>query len=297
MPRSRITSAVTAEAAAHAAVVTAHVERWVGFTVAAVTTVPPRQERRGRPGANTRHRRLTRTHCQVHPRPHEHAIAADARADGCWPLVSNVTERPTADVLIAYKHHPHLERRHAPRRSDQWVAPVFLRDSARIEPLMTCHVCALLVQALVEREIRQAMATRDRADIPLYPEDRACPAPSAPRTFAMFSGLARQHLLDRRGWLVQTFAPAITDLQRLVLNLLGVSPDRYRGASMGDGYRSADVRNGSWIPFGTGLNTSWYRVGESRVTSPGGHDLERRPGGHRRPGPALGPHQLNWPAP
>ncbi len=66
------------------------------------------------------------------------------------------------------------------------------------------------------------MAARQLTEIPLYPEDRACPAPGAPRLFAIFSGLARQHLLDVRGRHVQTFSPELSDLQRLVLDLLAI---------------------------------------------------------------------------
>ena len=105
---------------------------------------------------------------------------------------------------------------------------MFLRDPARIEGLMTCHFVAMVVQAIVEREIRRQMASRKLVEIPLYPEGRGCSAPSAPRIFAIFNGVARQHLLDVDGEPVQTFPPELTKLQQTVLELLGVPASSYR---------------------------------------------------------------------
>ena len=72
------------------------------------------------------------------------------------------------------------------------------------------------------------MAARGVSELPLYPEDRACPAPSAARIFEVFAGLARQHLYDADGRLIQTFSPDLTGLQRQLLDLLGVPAERYR---------------------------------------------------------------------
>ena len=64
---------------------------------------------------------------------------------------------------------------------------------------MACHFIALLVHALVELEIRRAMAARDLAKIPLYPEHRPCESPSAVRIFEVFGGSPAQHLTDTGG--------------------------------------------------------------------------------------------------
>jgi hypothetical protein len=82
----------------------------------------------------------------------------------------------------------------------------------------------MVVHALVEREIRRAMATwtRKLTETPLYPEARGCSAPSAPRIFAIFNGVARRHLVDADNQLVQTFPPELTTLPQTVLELLSV---------------------------------------------------------------------------
>ena len=227
-PRTRMKSLVAVEAAARNALKVVGVTRWVGFEVQEYEEVRHRQESRGRPGKNTRYRRLTRTRHRVHFRVHEDIVAADARSDGCWPLVTNDRDLAPEGLLVIYKYQPNLERRHHVLKGDQLVAPVFLHDPARIEGLMTCHFIALVVQALVELQIRRAMADQGLKELPLYPEDRACSAPSATRVFEVFAGLARQHLRDTHGHYVQTFSPELTKLQHQVLGLLDVPPTRYR---------------------------------------------------------------------
>ena len=64
------------------------------------------------------------------------------------------------------------------------------------------------------------------AAIPLYPELRNCPAPSAPRILEIFSGVQR-HRLMRGDDVVQVFEPQLTALQLKVLDLLHVPAVAY----------------------------------------------------------------------
>lgn len=222
--RCRFKTTVAVEEAAGEAVRSVDAARWVGFRVEEYQQVRHRQEARGRPGANTRYRQITRTKHRIHFEVHEDVIWADAG----WPLITNDKEADPADILAAYKHRPSLERRHHQLKGDQLVAPMFLHHPARIEGLMTCHFVALLVHALVELEIRRAMAARGLKKIPLYPKHRACTSPSATRIFEIFDGLARRHLIDTNGQTIQTFPPELTELQTVLLDLLGIPQDRYR---------------------------------------------------------------------
>lgn len=108
--------------------------------------------------------------------------------------------------------------------------PVYLKTPHRIEALLLCQFLALLTEALIEREIRTAMKTAELNAIPLYPELRSCPAPSAPRILEIFNGIARHHLIDH-GHVVQTFEPTLTPLQHQVLELLGIPADSYTGTA------------------------------------------------------------------
>ena len=84
-------------------------------------------------------------------------VSADAKSDGTFPLLTNDCVMTPAEVLNAYKYQPNLERRHAQLKGHQLVAPVFLKDPVRIEGLLCCHFFALVIQAVIEREIRGAM--------------------------------------------------------------------------------------------------------------------------------------------
>ena len=75
------------------------------------------------------------------------------------------------------------------------------------------------------------MRDADTRHIPLYPELRACTAPSAERILEIFADITRHELHDH-GQLAQTFEPDLTPLQRQVLDLLGVPATSYTGATI-----------------------------------------------------------------
>lgn len=225
-PKCRLRTRIAVEQAATAAIEQAGAHRWVTFEITDVTEESFRQEHPGRPRPDTRFRRSTRTHHTLQWAVQATAVAADAASDGCFPLITNDPTMTAAEVLAAYKYQPNLERRHAQLKGVQLVAPVFLRDPARIEGLLCCHFVALMVQALIERQIRAAMNAAGTTTIPLYPEDRACGSPSATRVLEIFNGIAI-HRLTRNGKTVQIFEPALTPLQLEVLELLDIPPSTY----------------------------------------------------------------------
>jgi Domain of unknown function (DUF4277) len=225
-PKCRLATTAAVEQAATAALDVAGAARWVCVTVAETTTETFRQERRGRPGTNTRYRKHTKKQHTVSWHARHDQITYDAATDGCFPLITNDTGLSDAEVLAAYRYQPNLERRHHLLKSVQDADPVWLHDPARIEALFCCQFLALLLSALIEREIRTAMTAADTRHIPLYPELRACPAPSTERLLEIFSDVTC-HELHRDGELVQTFEPDPTPLQRQVLDLLGVPATSY----------------------------------------------------------------------
>ena len=176
---------------------------------------------RGSPGPATTFRQRRTTSFKLTWRLRRHVVARVAASDGCWALITNDGDLTAAEILDAYRYQPHLERRHHCLKGAQSVAPVHLHSPARIEALLCCHFVALLVHALVERQIRTAMAGGTARSLGLYPESRGCAAPSAARIFEVFAGLTR-HRLYANGRLVQTFDPKLDARQRTVLRLLGI---------------------------------------------------------------------------
>jgi transposase len=225
-PRSRYKTRVAVEHAAAAALAQAHADRWVTAAVTATTAKTYNQARRGRPGPETSYREIT---------THRFALAADidldhithdAASDDCFPLITNDRNMSDAQVLATYRYQPNLERRHHLLKSVQDAPPVLLKNPARIEGLFCCQFLALLVAALIERQVRTAMAAAALDNIPLYPELRDCTAPSTQRILEIFTNLAR-HQLHHDGILVKTFEPELTTQQQQILDLLGLAPTAY----------------------------------------------------------------------
>jgi transposase len=225
-PRARITTRVAAEDAANEILDQGGAEDYVTFTITATTEERFRQEKRGRPGKDTRYRKLTKTRFAIDVQVDADAVRHDAASDGCFPLISNDHDLTDAQILIAYRYQPNLEKRHHQLKSVHDAAPVTLKSPARIEALFACQFIALLCCCLIERQLRAAMAREQITDLPLYPEDRSCTAPTAIRVFDHLAPLQRHHLTRDRH-IVQTFEPQLTPLQAQLLHLLDVPASAY----------------------------------------------------------------------
>ena len=225
-PRSRFKTRVAVEQAATAALADSHAQKWVTFTITETISKAYKQERAGRPGAATHYREILSSRFSVQADVALDRVAYDAASDGCFPLISNDRTLSDAEVLGAYRYQPNLERRHHLLKSVQDAAPVLLHNPARIEALFCCQFLALLICALIEREVRTGMRRAALDNIALYPEFRDCKAPATERILEIFATVAR-HQLHRDGTPIQTFQPELTAQQQQVLELLGLSPSAY----------------------------------------------------------------------
>ena len=102
------------------------------------------------------------------------------------------------------------------------MAPVYLKEASRIQALLCVYFFALLVEALLEREVRRAMEQNGVEDLPLYPESRPCRRPTARKLIDLFEDIQRHTLTSPAGPPV-VFMTELTRLQRTVLRLLGMS--------------------------------------------------------------------------
>lgn len=202
-------------------------ERWVRVEITESKEPVYRQEKRGHPGPKTKYLRKERIRFSIAARVKDDVITADARTDGMFPLLANCTDLPLKRVLEAYKFQPKLEKRHERLKSVQDMAPVWLKNVARIEALLFLYFVALLVHALIERELRLGMAREEVESLPLYPEQRECRAPSTERILNFFAPLQR-HRLRKHGRLVQVFEPELGTLHRKILALMGIPLSTFR---------------------------------------------------------------------
>jgi transposase len=138
-----------------------------------------------------------------------------------YPLITNDRTLSPAQVLEAHKGQPMIEKRFEQVKTVHEIAPVFLKNEGRIEALFTLYFLGLLVQALIERELRLAMKRDNIEHLPLYPEQRNCTHPTTEQILRLFS-LAARNKLVQNGKVLQTFDLEFTHLQRQVLRLLAV---------------------------------------------------------------------------
>ena len=137
-----------------------------------------------------------------------------------FPFVTNDTRTP-AELLRSYKFQPSLERRHATFKGVIEAAPLTLESDARLDALAFCLYVTLLVHALVERDLRRAMAAKGIASLPMYHEGRRCAAPTAARVIELLEPLSATGVLHANELL--TMSPPEPDaLQRQILSLLKV---------------------------------------------------------------------------
>lgn len=226
-PKARIRTTAGADQAANAILTETRTEPFIHIALKEVNEPSFRQERRGRPGAHTRYRRTDHTRIELTWTVDDTQVRDRAASDGMFPLITNDRDLNLASLLDHYKHQPCLERRHNQLKTGLEVVPMWLKSIARIEAILLLHFIALLIRALIERQIRQRMKTEDIAALPIYPEDRNCASPSAERILDIFNTVQRHELIANAA-VVQTFEPELTGTQRRVLKLLGLSPSIYR---------------------------------------------------------------------
>ncbi len=184
------------------------------------------QEHRGRPGKDTRYVKKVATRYDLEYRLDEARVAEEAQSDGLFPLISNVLEMSEQEILWAYKRQPTIEKRFEQLKTDYEVAPVYLKEVRRIQALLCLYFLALLVEALVERELRHAMEREKIESLPLYPEGRPCRCPTTRRLIDVFEIVQRHTLrLGKREPVV--LVTELSPLQRKLLKLLGVPSTDY----------------------------------------------------------------------
>ncbi|MHB8301144.1 MAG: IS1634 family transposase [Dermatophilaceae bacterium] len=219
--RSAVEDAAKALVAEHGAV------RWVRFEVSDEVTSTFRQERRGRPGKDTRYKKVDAHRFSLASSTDAEAVAYDAACDGCFPTITNDTEMTEAELLFAYKRQPRLERRHATFKGVLEATPIELKSDYRIDAFGFCLYVALLVHALIERELRKAMAEAGIAQLPLYYENRPCHTPSAARVLELLAPLERT-LVSHADEVLTVAAPELSPLQEQLLSLLAVPLSAYQ---------------------------------------------------------------------
>lgn len=225
-PRARRRSEAQIEKKSASILSRLHVSRYIRAWACEKESPVYRQDHPGRPGPDTRYLRKLHKRLSVGYEVNTIEIDYDMKSDGMYPLVTNDRALTPKEIFEAHRRQPKLEKRFQQVKSIHEIAPVFLKNEGRIEALFFLYFLALLLQALLERELRLAMEKHEVTDLPLYPEERRSSQPTADMVFKLFSHIQRNVLLHQ-GDEVKSFEPELTDLQQQILTLLGIPLSRY----------------------------------------------------------------------
>jgi len=146
--------------------------------------------------------------------------------EGVYVLKTDLPKgtHPLAGVLAKYREQSQVERRIHHLKGPLAVAPMFLKNPERIAGLLCILVWALMVLALMERQVRRSL--KGQPLYGLYPENRPSPAPTGPALLDCFSTLCLV-IVKQRGTVTRQLAEP-SDIQQKLLRLLGIPPDRLR---------------------------------------------------------------------
>jgi hypothetical protein len=183
---------------------------------------------KGRPSKTTTYQRQVKTRFDVSWQLDGKQLEIAAAADGVFPLITNLLDWKPEEVLQAYKRQPTIEKRFSQLKTDFRVAPVYLKNVQRIVGLLAVYFFALMVQSLLERELRQAMEANGTESLPLYPEGRPCRRPTTRQVLDTFESIARHSLCMSGNDEFEIFTTELAPIHRSILKLLGVPLSHYR---------------------------------------------------------------------
>jgi transposase len=229
-PRCRYRTRQGVAEAADTMLEEANAQSWIRYTINEWEEEHYRQEKRGRPGNKTRWRRSTKTRFSLSWNTIREKIEASACTDGIFPLITNCFEHSARQILEAYKSkQPFVETRHDLLKNTLEATPAFLKGVARLEAYLFVHYIAVTAHSLIERELRNAMKKGKIKELPFYPEERLCRAPTMSRICDIFAPVSR-HILYKDGKEIQRFPPELSKLQKQILKLLGMSEQKYNAS-------------------------------------------------------------------
>lgn len=152
-------------------------------------------------------------------------MKAKKRVDGIFPLLCTDTKLTAKEALVAYKYQPRLEKRFHHLKSVLNATPLLFKKIARVEAIMFLFFIALMVQAIIERQVRHKMKDNNIIAIPIYPEYRIAFHPTTSKIFYRFDGVSLYKL--KQGNRLTLYQDELSELQKELLKIIGVSEREY----------------------------------------------------------------------
>ncbi len=196
-----------------------------------IDILPRREERTeqvgmGRPGKDTRYKTRVTIRYSLAWSRNLHALAQEKNTDGVFPILCTDTTLTAKEALLAYKYQPRLEKRFEQLKSVHNAAPTLFKNVERVEAMMFLFFMALIMQAVIEREVRQSMNDDAIDGIPIYPEHRLAHHPTTARIIDRFQDTSLYRVV-KGDTVIKQYQDELTSAQRSVLSLLGMSENTY----------------------------------------------------------------------
>ena len=130
------------------------------------------------------------------------------------------------DVLVAYKYQPNIEKRFQQFKTIHEGAPLLFKRIDRVEAIMFVFFLALMLQAVIERQVRQRMQADGLDAIPIYPERRQASHPTTTKIVDRFYDVSTYELTEGNQ-VLETFKDELTETQKELLSLLQMREHQY----------------------------------------------------------------------
>lgn len=182
---------------------------------------------RGRPGPNTRYKKYVEMVYSLVWERDKEALRREKHVDGIFPLLTTDDSLTAKEVLRAYKYQPRLEKRFTQFKSVHEAAPLLFKKIERVEAIMFLFFLSLMIQAIIEREVRRKMNALGIETLSIYPESRDAYHPTTSKLLDAFDGISSYQVT--MGQETKEFRDSLTQTQEQILNLLGINVDSYWG--------------------------------------------------------------------
>lgn len=184
------------------------------------------QSGKGRPGPNTKYKMVIENNFSLSWHQNKRSLSQEKNIDGIFPLLCTDDNFDAKAALAAYKYQPRLEKRFTQFKSIHNAAPLLFKNIMRVEAMMFLFFIALMIQAIIERQVRMNMRKNEINNLPLYPEHRLSYHPTTAKIFDRFCDVSTYLLYDGKK-VIQKYADSLNQIQLTVLKLLNISENQY----------------------------------------------------------------------
>lgn len=181
---------------------------------------------RGRPGKNTKYKRHVNTICTLSWTRRTRALKEEAQLDGLFPLLCTDKRLSAKTVLQAYKYQPRLEKRFSQFKNIHKAAPLLFKKIIRVDANMFAFFTALMIQALIEREVRQKMKRHKVRSLQIYPEEREALHPTTCKVLSIFEPVST-YKIRKASTVVEEYRDDLNDTQKTILSFLNIPQSQY----------------------------------------------------------------------